>query len=121
MQGLRLEHPLYTIKKYAEKNKTKLVYTEDFSKYMHMAPAEVRTLLITLSNQGFLTYDPDEDKALIKDKLYYYLLASVGKTDYDVIRLESTINAHANASINLLNFEMTMRGVAPFILSDSQD
>ena len=121
LQGLSENHPMYSVKQYCEKHDTKVVYTTDLAKEMHLAAPEVRQLLITLSNQGFVTYDPTDDKAIVKDRLYYYLNANSGKTDYDVIQFESIINSKPNASINLLNFEITMRGVAQIVLSDSQN
>jgi hypothetical protein len=121
LQGLSEVHPMFSVKQYCERHATKVVYTEELAKEMRMAAPEVRQMLITLSNQGFVTYDPSEDKAVVKDRLNYYLLANSGKTDYDVIQFESVINAKPNASINLLNFEITMRGVSQIVLSDSQN
>ena len=121
IQGLTQIHPLSTIKQIAEKNNSKIVTTDDLMKAMRLPEGEVRNLLIHLSNQGFIAYDATNDIAIVKDRLYYYLLANSGKTDYDVIQFESIINAKPNASINLLNFEITMRGLAPIVLSDSQN
>ncbi len=121
LQSLSEVHPLYTVKKFAEKSGSQVIYTEDLAKEMKLPANEVRTMLITFSNQGFVSYDGVEDKAVIKDRLNYYLLANVGKIDYDVIQFESIINAKPNASINLLNFELTLRGLAPIVLSDSQN
>ncbi len=121
LQGISSVHPLYTIKQFADKNQTKTVYSEDLAKFMHLPVSEIRNMLINFSNQGFVSYDPDEDNALIKDRLYYYLLANIGKTDYDVIQFESVIKGKANATINLLNYEITMRGIDHVVLSDSQN
>jgi hypothetical protein len=121
LQGLSEVHPLFSIKQYAEKHDTKVIYTEDLAKEMRLPPSEIRTMLIRLSDLGFISYDANEDKIFVKDRLYYYLLANVGKTDYDVIQFESIINALPNASINLLNFDITLRGLAPITLSDSQN
>ncbi len=121
LQGISEVHPLYVIKQFADKNQTRTVYSEDLAKFMRLPISEVRNMLINFSNQGFLSYDPDEDNALIKDRLFYYLLANTGKTDYDVIQIESVTKAKTNASINLLNFEITVRGVDHIVLSDSQN
>ncbi len=121
LQGLSEEHPMYKVKQYCEAHGTRVVYVEDFAKFRHMAATETRQMLIALSNEGFVTYDPVDDKAIVKDRLYYYLLANSGKTDYDVIQFESVINVKPNASINLLNYEITMRGVSQIVLSDSQN
>ena len=121
LQGLSESHPLYAVKKFAEKSGGSVIYTEELAKDMRLPANEVRTMLINFSNQGFVTYDSEEDRAVIKERLNYYLLANVGKIDYDVIQFESIINAKPNASINLLNFELTLRGLAPIVLSDSQN
>jgi hypothetical protein len=121
MQGIEEVHPLYRVKKYCENHGTRDVYTEDLAKEMRLPVTEVRNMLIRFSNSGFVAYDSREDMATVKDRLYYYLQADVGKVDYDVIQFESVIKALPNASINLLNNEMTLRGVAPVVLSDSQN
>ena len=110
-----------SVKQFCESHGTREVYTEDLAKDMHLPAMEVRTMLINFSNLGFVAYDSRDDKAYVKDRLYYYLQANIGKVDYDVIQFESVIKALPNASINLLNNEMTIRGVAPVILSDSQN
>lgn len=121
LQGLSDVHPLFTIKQFAQSQGTNTIYTEDLAKYMRLAPSEVRTMLINFSNGGFVSFDSKEDRAILKDRLFYYLQANVGKTDYDVLQFESIIKARPNASINLLNYEMTLRGLAPIVLSDSQN
>jgi hypothetical protein len=121
LQGLSDIHPLYRIQQFSVQNHSRIVYTQDLAKYLRLPESETRNMLINFSNQGFLAYDAAEDKALIKDRLDYYLLANVGKTDYDVIQFESVTKSKANASINLLNFEITMRGVDRIVLSDSQN
>jgi hypothetical protein len=121
VQGLSPVHPFYTLQQYAKKNNSNVVYTLDLAKSMRMSEYEVRQMLITLSNEGYVIYDATDDKALLKDKLNYYLLANSGKTDYDIIEFESLIRGKSNATVNLLNFETTVRGVSRIILSDSQN
>lgn len=121
LQGLNQVHPLFTIKEFCQKHDTKEIYTQDLAKEMKLPESEIRGMFIRFADEGLLTYDANEDKAHVKDRLYYYLLANVGKTDYDVLEFESIIKLKPNASINLLNFEITMRGLAPINLSDSQN
>jgi hypothetical protein len=121
VQGLSNEHPFYTLQQYSKKMRTEVIYTEELAKYLHMSVYEVRQMLITLSNEGYIVYSAVDDKAVIKDKLNYYLLANSGKTDYDIIEFESLIRGKANATVSLLNFDMTVRGVSHVILSDSQN
>jgi hypothetical protein len=121
IQGLSEQHPFYVLQQYGKKNNTNVIYTEDLAKYLHKSVFEVRQMLINLSNDGYIIYDAADDKVVLKDKINYYLLANTGKTDYDIITFESLIKAKPNATINLLNFEMTVRGVSRITLSDSQN
>ena len=120
LQGMRTEHPLYTIKKFAESKGRKVIYTKELAEYMHLPESEVRNMLLNLSGDGYIAFDIDDDKAVIKDRLYYYLNADVGKTDYDVIQFESVTQSKPNATINLLNFDLNLNGVSQIFLSDSQ-
>ncbi|MFM9027236.1 MAG: hypothetical protein ACKOQ6_04515, partial [Bacteroidota bacterium] len=121
MQGISDVHPLFVFKSYCENHGTREIYTEDLARDMRVPVSEVRNLLLRFSDLGFLAYDSKADKAFVKDKVYYYLQSNVGKSDYDVIRFESIISGLPNASMNLLNNEFTLRGLAPIILSDSQN
>ncbi|MBK9542578.1 MAG: hypothetical protein IPO49_09700 [Bacteroidetes bacterium] len=121
LQGLNDVHPFLKVKQFAAKQGSNFINTEDLAKDMHLPVSEVRIMLMTFANQGFVMFDAANDRAFIKDRLNTYLLANSGKIDYDVIQFESIINALPNASINLLNFEITLRGLAPIVLSDSQN
>lgn len=120
LQGISSQNPLYTVKQYAEKNQITEIFTQEFARSIKQSDEQARRLLITLSNQGFLSFDYANDKAVIKDKLYFYLNSLTNKTDFDVISFESVISGKPNASINLLNYDITMRGVAKINLSDTQ-
>ena len=121
LQGLNDVHPFLKVRQFAAKQGSQFINTEDLAKDMHLPVSEVRIMLMTFANQGFVMFDAANDRAVIKDRLNTYLLANSGKIDYDVIQFESIINALPNASINLLNFEITLRGLAPIVLSDSQN
>ncbi len=120
IQGMSDVSPLFTLKQYAEKN-SRDVYAPDYAKYLKVNEQQARSLLIFLSNRGFVNYDPDEDVATLNDKLYYYLSAYSNKTDYDMLEMASVIDAIPNAKLNLLNFDLDMQGVSRIMLSDSQN
>ncbi|MEO8147165.1 MAG: hypothetical protein ABI723_05980 [Bacteroidia bacterium] len=119
--GIAEETPLYTLKKYSQKYNTNVVNTKALAQEMHMADDQVRSMLISLSNAGYVSFDFKTDAAMIKDKLYYFLKAWTGKTDYESLIWESQISGAANATINLLNFDIRMRGVSNVQISDSQN
>lgn len=119
IQGLADVSPLFTIKQFSEKN-SRYIYSTELAKYLRCSDQQARSLLIFLANNGFVSYDFEEDMATINDKLHYYLAARSNKTDYDKIEIESVIDAKPNAKINLLNFDMDLQGVGRIWLSDSQ-
>ncbi len=120
LQGIMEQNPLSLVKQYAQKYQLTEIYVQDFGRSIRQNDEQTRRLLISLSNQGFLAFDYANDKAVLKEKLYFYLDALTNKVDYDVIRFESVISGKPNASINLLNFDITMRGVSRINLSDTQ-
>lgn len=111
--------PLFTIKQYAEKN-GRDIYSEDLAVALKTSTQQARSLLIFLANRGFVSYDFEQDKAIVNEKLYYYLAARSNKTDYDKIEMESVISALPNAKLSLLNFDLDVEGVSRIMLSDSQ-
>ncbi|MFN5323940.1 MAG: hypothetical protein ACK5C5_03385 [Bacteroidota bacterium] len=120
IQGINDLNPLVMIKQFAEKNQTRDVGVAEYSAFMKMNDTQIRSLIMTLSTQGFVTYNSNSDRFLVNDKLYYYISSSLGKSDYDVIEIGSQITSKPNAKINLLNFDIDMEGVPRIVLSDTQ-
>ncbi len=120
IQALADVNPLVELQAYATKNKKTDVNANDLAKYMKLPPETVRLLMISLSNKGFITYDVDNNMIHIKDRVSFYINAKAGKTDSDVIQFLSNAGPHNNASLNLLNFDLSLMGVAEIALSDAQ-
>lgn len=121
IQGISEANPLYTIQQYADKNNTKVIHVNDLAQYMKLTDNTVRNLVLGLSSLGFVSYDSDADRFIVKDKVSYYLKAQTGKVDYDELKIESMISGMPNATINLLNFDINLRGVSHVLISDSQE
>ena len=119
--GMDAVHPLVLIKEASNKYQSREMLADDIARYMRFPMGQVSPMLLNLATQGFLQYDIDKERVLIKDKLFYYLEANAQKRDYDAIELNSDIAGKANATLNLLNFDLTMRGVSQIFLSDSQN
>ena len=82
---------------------------------------QIQAMMFNLANMGFISYDLDNNKVYIKEKIYYFLLSRAGKVDYDVIQFNSVTKDENNATINLLNFDLKLNGVKTVYLSDSQN
>lgn len=120
LQGIDDKNPLYIVKDFSEKYGTKEVTPAVLSQYMKKSVEQVKAMLLRLSIQGFLYYDLVNDKAIIQDRLFTYLEANAGRRDYDVIRIKSETDNISNASLNLDNYDLLVRGVKEVLVSDSQ-
>lgn len=120
LQGIDEINPLYRVWNYSRKTKSREVPLDAFTEYVRLPREQVKIMLMTLANMGFLNYDIVHDQALIKDRLFEFLAAKNKKTDYDILQFNSVIGAESNATLNLLNFDMKVRGVAQVNLSSVQ-
>ncbi len=121
LRGIDEINPLYRIKKYIKNYDSRKIYVSELSQQMKIDPAQVKAMLIRLSNLGFLIYDPDDEFVYVKDKVNEYIKALNKKTDYDILQFHSAVNDGVNASLSLLNFDLKIKGVPIVFLSDSQN
>jgi hypothetical protein len=120
LQGIDPINPLDLVKNYARRYKIDYIRVGAFAEYLDKPVEQIKAMFFNLASQGFLVFDVEDGKATIKDRLYYYLDAKAGTTDYDVIRFGSHTVLESNAKLNLMNFDLTINGVPEVFLSDSQ-
>lgn len=120
LMGMDAIHPLVAIRETSKKVGSDIIYAADVSSHIKIGIDQVNLMLINLSNQGFIAYEIDEQKVIIKDKLYHYLLSNAKKSDYDMIDIKSESPNAPNATLSLLDYSLTFRGVPVIYLSDSQ-
>jgi hypothetical protein len=121
IMGMDNVHPLILIREVSKKLNSRDLLADDIARHMRFPMEQVSTLLMNLSTQGFLQYDYEKQKVMLKDKLFWYLESNAKTRDYDVIEFNSDIGGKPNASLSLLNFDLTLRGVHQIHLSDSQN
>jgi hypothetical protein len=115
-------HPLSNLKKYSLICKSKEFSVTDYSRFSTMDLSEMRHLMLQMAFLGFLYYDTETDYITLRQKLFDYLSASIGRIDYDVLNFESVVNSpDENAVLDLRNFDLTINGVQNITLSDSQN
>ena len=120
LQGIDEFNPLFLLKKFTEKYKTRDFTLDQIISFMERPPEQVEAQLLTLAYKGFLFYNPDDKKGKIKDKLINYVKARDGKIDYDVIFFNSVVTAKSNGILTLDSFDLVIQGVPKVFLSDSQ-
>lgn len=120
IQGIDDKNPLYIIRDYSRAYGTNEITPAYLAQFMNKSIEQVKAMMLRLSIQGLLYYDLVNDKAIIQDRLNRYIESSAGKKDYDVIKIQSVTNNISNASLNLKNNDLVIRGVEQVFLSDSQ-
>ena len=118
-QGISEIHPFQTINDYAKKTNSKELNVVKFSNYMRHQSEDVRSLIINLACQGFLSYNPLTDNFIINNKMDHYLKSKYGKNDYDIIKFKSNVTRGENASLDFKTWDLKLKGIASIILSDS--
>jgi hypothetical protein len=121
IMGLGEVHPFYQIKKLTDKLDTNYLTMEDLAQVTRFSFTQLESMLLDLSNKGFVLYDYDNKAIIVKDRLIDWVNASGGNIDYDVIGFYSNIKGKSNATLSLLNFDLTIRGVNSINVSDSQE
>ncbi len=122
LQGIDQMNPLIQIRDFVRKNgDVPEFYGAQYAKYLKFSLNDIRPGLVRLSTLGFITYDPEDDEVVVNEKLHTYIAARAAHIDYDVIQFPSSVRGASNASVNLLNYDMTIMGVRQIYMSDSQN
>ncbi len=122
LQGPDPINPLIQMRDFVKKNKDVRDFSgDDYARFLKRANYDVRPNLVSLSIYGFITYNAEDDKVHVNEKLFSYISDRAGRIDYDVIQIPSVVRGKENATINLLNYDMTIYGVGKISMSDSQN
>jgi len=119
MMGIDAVHPLVRLNDFSKQNEGKF-YAQEFAVYSKMQKEAVVPLIIDMANKGYLSYDPETEWVQTAPRLRQHILNSAGKQDYDVLQINSNSDS-VNATVNLLNYDLAIMGVARIVMSDSQD
>lgn len=136
MQQMDEQHPMVPIEHYSIRLDTTVLKISDLASYMGRTTEMIIPTIGELTRGGFITYDPDRQLVFVKQKLFDYLKANAKKIDYDCIELYSDLtppqdekkrpenkknqDVEKNAILNLQTYDLIIKGVKPFNLSDSQ-
>lgn len=123
IQGMDAINPLFQMREFVMKKngENRKFYGIDYAKYVKFALKDIQPTLVRLSAMGFITYNIEDDEVAVQEKLFTYISAKAGHVDNDVIQFPSVVRNASNASINLLNYDMTIFGVKQVYMSDSQN
>ncbi|MEO1050884.1 MAG: hypothetical protein AAFX87_09660 [Bacteroidota bacterium] len=114
-------NPLRLAVNYARKERSKEFYADDLARKYNRNAKTIRGAMVYLMQNGFIDYDIASGRVTMKRKAYHFINSLNGRKDFDNIVLESLTDAKSNATLDLKEGELTVRGVKQFTLSDSLD
>lgn len=120
MQGIDDMNPVMLVSAYVRRRNTDRFYAEDYAKWAKKPFEQIKVQLIKLANAGFLTYEIENEFAIVRPRLNEYLAARSGVKDSDIIQFTSDVEKGSNARLDLKTLQLSVEGVNHVMLSDSQ-
>lgn len=114
-------NPINRVERYAIKKRTRDFTLEKFAKAHRSTPDRMKSQVIQLADNGFISYNAQTDTIHVFSKIFHYSNSHRKITDYDVIQFNSVIGKRPNATLSFINNEMHLQGVRLFQFSDSQN
>ncbi|GAB2554097.1 hypothetical protein GCM10027085_51480 [Spirosoma aerophilum] len=116
-------HPLQIVANYISTTKQQAFVDDDITRFAKNVNAtSLRGALNRMVLEGYIDRNPTTQEMRLSRKGYLYVLAYTQKKDYDNFQVQSLFASNdstKNATINLDDKILTIRGVNRFILSDS--
>lgn len=113
-------HPLEAINRMVTKGGMFIFGPIQLASYLEKDVKFTRQLMIILAKKGFIHYDYNAQVAYAEQKLFDYVQARFKNKDYDEIAIISEPKRGNNATLNLKDYTLNIRGVKPFALSNNR-
>jgi len=119
-QGYASYEPLSILKRLYEKTGSRDINTVDLARALdpNLKEGEIKSLLYTLVEGGFILYNEELGVVTVKDKTLNYVLANAKKIDYDLIHIKSAPQS-GNDYIDLKSSNIDLKGVKEVPISDT--
>ncbi len=124
LQGNSSWNPLGRMKRCAIKYDTNVLSLREMSGCMQIPATGVEPMLLRYMVMGYLSYDSDIKEVTLYPKLFHSVNSFSGKEDYDVIKVHSDgrkSKNRKNATLNLMNYDLTIYGVNSVTLSTNHN
>jgi hypothetical protein len=112
-------HPLVMVANYCIINNTRSIHSGDLAQYYGFSILDIQKAIEFLAIKGMVEYWPNGDLIIVKEKAITMYQGYKKQSDYDNMKIHSVIGSAPNASLNLKQGEMVIRGVEEFQVSDS--
>ncbi|MCH8317813.1 MAG: hypothetical protein IIA88_04850 [Bacteroidetes bacterium] len=119
MQGILSFHPLQMVVMYGRLNGKKAFFADHIARDYKKNVNTIKSTCVALHKQGFIDFNAATGLIKLKPKGIHYVYASMGRADFDNMLIRSLSPSGKNATLDLSNNELTVRGIRKFYLSDS--
>ncbi|MEA5426408.1 hypothetical protein [Arcicella lustrica] len=117
-------NPLLVVSNFTKKNNLQSTTVSELARAYQKDASALKSVFLEMMQKGYFDYDPDVERLKISRKGLHYLAVYGAKKDYDNFLIpsfyaSSAKDSTANASLDLNNNQLIIRGVKQFYLSDS--
>jgi hypothetical protein len=117
-------NPLIVVANFCRKNNVPTTTVSEIARTFQKDANQIRSSFLDVMQKGYLEYDPDVEVLKISRKGQHYLAVQYSKKDYDNFLIPSFFSSNSkdstsNATLNLKDNQLIIRGVKQFYLSDS--
>jgi len=122
IQGMDEINPLNGLLKCSLLLKKNTFTIADYAGFIKKSADQLRKQVILLSYDDFVDFNETRDEVTLKQRLFDYTKARVGKQDYDNIRFFSLPGkAKPNAVMDVRNYNLRIAGVEKLMISESRN
>ncbi|MDR0619638.1 MAG: hypothetical protein LBG17_07050 [Bacteroidales bacterium] len=114
-------NPLYMLRQISQRVGDNEIMIYDISRAFALEPNRTKGMLLSLASLGFLNYNIEKETVTLLPKLFLYLDASAGKSNFDIIRIFSQSVNQAYGLINMDSLKLKIFGVQDVLLSEKRD
>lgn len=121
LQGMDEMNPLNGLLICSQRLKSDIFAVSEYAEFIKKPLDALRKQIILLSYSDFVDYDEVNDEIKLKQRLFDYTRARVGKQDYDNIRFASfPKDQYVNARMDVRNYNLQVFGVDEVMISNSK-
>ena len=122
IQGLDEVNPLNGLLMCSRALKRNTFTIADYAEFVKKPADQLRKQIILLSYDDFVDFNEAKDEVRLRQRLFDYTKARVGKQDYDNIRFSSLPGkAKPNAVMNVKNYNLRIDGVEKLMISEARN
>ncbi|MCL2132497.1 MAG: hypothetical protein FWH36_08655, partial [Lentimicrobiaceae bacterium] len=121
MMGMSNVNPLWTLYEFFRTTKKKKAPVDEIVNYLGYSKSDVQSFLFQCVEFGFIDFNMLTGEVMYRPKLGNYLQNDVKRKDYDILEFSSELKGNqSNATLSLLNYDLTIKGLDFIMVSDSQ-